>query len=192
MREGETPRFIRRNCKQACDWGRAALRTVYRNQAGRSRNGPTHMALPHRKVSRPHSSHFTPTITGRSSSRSRLIHRLCFIIQAIMVCALRHTLGALHLHSSAAPLFVFPSFQANTLCPSIFNESAIWQMRRHNDKLVMSNHRCSESFSLALRCCRSASVSFSVSHSSEDPECPLPPPPAQVWNGGNTKSRFFF
>lgn len=152
------------------------------------------MALPHRKVSSPLSSHFTPTITGRSSSSSRLIRRLCFIIQAIMVCALRHTLGTLHLHSSAAPLFVFPSFQANTLCPSIFNESAIWQMRRHNDKLVTSNHRCSESFSLALRCCRSPSVSFSISHSPEDPECPPPPlstglSPAMV---AKTKSRFFF
>lgn len=29
MREGETPRFVRRNCKQVCDWGRAALRTLY-------------------------------------------------------------------------------------------------------------------------------------------------------------------
>lgn len=119
-----------------------------------------------------------------------------------MVCALRHTLGTLHLHSSAASLFVFPSFQARTLCPSIFNESAIWQMWRHNDKLVMSTHRCAESFSLVLQCRRSPSVSFSISHSSEYPECPPPPSTGcqhrfEPSNGGrsvwtNTKSRFFF
>lgn len=63
-----------------------------------------------------------------------------------MVCALTHTLGALHLHSSAPSLFVFPSLQENTLCLCIVNGSAIWQMLRHNGKLVMTNKHYDSTF----------------------------------------------
>lgn len=40
---------------------------------------------------------------------------------------------------------MFHSLQENTLCLCIVDESAIWQMSRHNDKLVMTNQHCSKS-----------------------------------------------